>query len=486
MNIVSTASKGAAWLFAESWASALLGLMSSVILAHLLGPEAFGVVALAGLPLSIAGLFIGRALTECLQQKEEISPDLIDTVFWLNTGLAAVFGGLLVAVSGWIGALFDSETVAQIIPLMVFVAFVSSLSGVPSALLERRLAYDQIVKISAVAGLPTMLVTIGLAWTGWGAWSLVLGSLIGSSIGVAGSFYYAKWRPTFQFSFAAFQQVWSFNRDTIVLRFLDVVDSSLPGLLLGLFFGERAVGLLGLAEKISAQLGDLLMGPFDEMAMSVTARLQSQKSTIRVLLDQIYAITTSLVYPAAIGLCAIAPLLVPLVYGSAWTDAVIATQFLLLIALRSATANFNISILRGVGETQAPLIIVSIGIALSLGLAPVLLPYGVGGVAALIALRTFLTWPIAAKYVERAIGYPAKRQFTIGWEALLCAVLMGGVVHIGMMSVPSTWPPLLSIGLLIVLGVGVYGGLALLLARSRIGVFIQAAKALNQRDLALE
>ena len=476
MSPITRAIKSAFWLFAESWLSAVFSILSFAILARLLGPEVFGTMALAGVIFGATAIFVGSALTESLEQREEIDQSHIDTIFWLNSGLCLIFAILITLLAGVFGGLLNSTSLAVVLPALSLTAFISGLGAIPQALLERDLSHDKLVKLNMLSGSLATTTAIVLAWFGFGVWSLVFSALIGASIGTVGAWYLTQWRPTLLVSRAAFDDLFEFNRDTIATNVLGYVDSAFPRILLSIVGGERALGLLDIAFKFSGMVSELLMGPFNELAMNVVARLQSSRKAVADLLDRVFIMMTALIYPATLGLCAIAPILVPFILGSEWSGAVLPVQIALLMGIRDATGDFNFAILRGMGDTRSPLVILAIGILIMVAFAPLFAPYGATGICALIALRVFSTWPISAYRVQNVCGFPALKQFTIGWRALLSAMISAGSVIGASLLLPASLNSVVALGGLIALGMIVFALMMWLIGATHIQRLFAALK----------
>ena len=461
--IIRRAMRNLVWMFAHSWGSAIFGLVSFAIMARILGPEPYGIMALASLIFGLVGIFVGPPLTESLQQREDLSDAHLDTTFWLNSGLPVLFSIIIALLAKPLANLIGAPAVADVLPALSLLMVLGSVEGVPGALLQRRLENDKVVLIETVSEVVSTGAALVLAILGFGVWALVLSMAVGTVISAAGIIYAAKWRPGFAVSRDAFRELFAFNRDTVLTYLLGYIDDAIPRFLLSMIGGERAVGLLAMAGNVSGMLTELLMGPFNEIAMNVVARLQSSRKTVHDLLDRVFAMTTAAIYPATLGLAMVAPLLVPLVVGDEWVAAVLPIQIFLVLGIRDATGNFNIAILRGVGDSKSPLLILSIGIVLLGAMAPFLMPYGVVGIAALIALRTFLTWPLSALLVQRAAGYSALHQLTVGWQALLSAIGMVGAVWTVQKFLPSEWFDVAIIAAMVATGIVAYGALMFLI-----------------------
>lgn len=466
MNPVARAIKSAAWLLADSWIGAALSVVSFTLLARWIGPTDFGTMAIAGLVFSAVGIFVGGALTESLEQRPSIDPGHLDAMFWLNAGLCALFAALIAACAGPIGAMFGSERLADVLPVLALVAFISSFGAVPRALLERNLEQPRLVALSMLVGVPSMVTAILMAWLGFGIWSLVASGFIIAVFGTAGVYYLTGWRPGLGARRQHFADLARFNRDTIATNLLGYLDDALPRVLLAFAAGERAVGIFDLAMKLTGQLSGLIIGPLSDIAMNVVARMQADRHAVTELLERVFRLTTILMYPAMLGMFAIAPVALPWLFGDAWADAVLPAQIALLIGIRSASGNFNIAILRGFGDTASPMRILAAGLLVQTLLSPLIFLYGAAGAAGVVAIRLFLTWPLSARFVERVSGFPAIRQFTIGWQALVSAGLMAAAVSLAIGNAPAGAPVLLVLAGAVLFGILAYGALLIALRQA--------------------
>ncbi|MEO1305787.1 MAG: oligosaccharide flippase family protein [Pseudomonadota bacterium] len=469
MSIVRKATKSILWMFADSWLSLVWAIVYMAIMARLLGPDVFGIMALAGACLGIAGIFLSDTLTEGLKQFDDLYEEHENAAFWINTSLSLFFAIAVIVLAAPIAEVLNSEILAQILPAMALISLIGTLSDVPEALLERDLEHKKLVILEAVIDVPTSFLAIALALLGFGIWSLIISAALSTLVSSIALFWLAKWTPGLRLSRQHASEVITFARDTFLTRSLDYVDSALPTFALGYFVGERALGLYSIAMNLAAQFSGLIMGPLSEIAMSVIARLQNSLDQIRKLLDDVFQVTTFVMYPAIIGACLIAPLAAPLVFGDKWAGIELPLIIALLLGLRHATGDFNIAILRGLGDTRSPLIILSIGVVFLAALLPIAVQFGLIGVMVLVALRVFATWPLSAWFVERRSGYPARNQFTIGWRALICALVMASVVLAAMStSIVASWPAIFQIATMTLLGVIMYLSLFVLLWPQRL------------------
>ena len=456
-------------MFAHSWASAVFGLVTFAVMARILGPEPYGIMALAALVFGVAGVFVGAPLTESIQQRDEITNVHLDTTFWLNSGLTLLFAVVIALLAEPISALIGAPAVAEVLPALSVIMLFSSLEGVPGALLQRELENDKLVWIETASELLTTGLALVLALLGFGVWSLVISMAAGTLISVAGCFYASKWRPGFSVSVTAFRELFAFNRDT--------VGTYLPGLCgrcHPAFPVEPRRGRTG--RRPAVYRGYNLRKPDrspdgavqrnrDECgcASAVQSEDSSRIARPRIRNDDRSDLSSDI----GAGYC-VATLDSARYRGRVDSGGGTVADFPIVLGIRDATGTFNIAILRGVGDSRSPLIILSLRILFLLILAPLLLPYGVAGIATLIALRTFLTWPVSAWLVQKAAGYSAIRQIVIGWRALIASLGMVAIVLLVNFHMPTHWSEIARVAVMIISGILSYTGLMFMVGAGQV------------------
>ncbi|MEM6411934.1 MAG: oligosaccharide flippase family protein [Pseudomonadota bacterium] len=465
MNVLARSIRSVVWIVADSWISGVMGAVSYLLLMRMLGPEVFGTIAIAGMFFGMVSTFVGGALTESVQQRSELEEGHLNGTFWLNTFLCLVFSGIIAASAQPLGQLFDSPTLANVLPLLALAALISSFGALPRALLERDLQNHKIAALNVAVGLISSCVALALAISGFGIWSLVASILTGTSLGTLAVWAMVSWRPGLYFTRRHIRDLAQFNRDTILTNLLGFLDDAIPRGILAFVAGERAVGLFDLAMKMSSALSGVIISPIAEVAMNTVARMQSSKDDVHALLHRLFMLTTSLIYPMTLGAIVLAPIALPFVFGDAWQDVVLPAQLALLIGLRNASGDLNIAILRGFGNSRAPVTILLIGVALQIALSPLIIWFGVVGAVVAVAIRVFATWPISADHVGRICGYGLWRQISVGLPALAAASIMAAVAWLVALALTDHLTSMVSITLITVTGVVIYGALLLVSQR---------------------
>lgn len=420
--------EGAAWSAARNLLQAVLSLVALALVARELGPETYGLFGVAMLVIGVAEMLAGGALTDAIVQRKELDSGHIDATFWLSLAVAAALAALMLAGARPLAALAGSARAAEpLVALGVLLPFTVA-SRVPMALLARELHFKAASQIGALATIVSCASGIALALHGAGIWTLVLMEAVRSLVTLVGSFLAVSWRPGRRGCWRHLRDLWRFSAGTLLTYSVGYADMLLPRLLVSHLLGTQALGLFMMAVRVHGELARLLTEPLRGVAMAACARAQDAREELQRIVSGLYRASRLVVFPVFLGMAALAPWLIPALFGPRWQGAVIAVQLLMLGGLRLATNAFNSAILLGTGRPAAALALFAIGCVLQLILFPLLAPWGVAGAALAMLGRQLGIWPLAVVLIRRATGLSAQRQLGGGSALLAAAVLAAAAV----------------------------------------------------------
>lgn len=455
------AARGAFWAGVGQWGGSALSIVTLAITARLLGPGAFGVNALAAALTAPGAILVSGTLAEALIQRRNLTDAERRTGFWI----AAPLGIVLFLGFAFVASLMTGET-ARILPAVALGLPIAAFASAPVALLMREMRFKALSLVELAAGCASSLTGVGLAILGFGVWTLVTMELVRAGLRCVGVFALTRLTPGRPPPWSAFRSVMAFGASGLGVEALALVDKTLPRLVIGGVLGTEALGVFTLANRLFTTLSQLALGPLSAVAMSTVARLQHNLPALRQLVATSMRLTTTIAAPGYLGLAAIAPVLIPTVFGADWSPAVAPAQILLLLGLRTSASGFNIAVLRGVGRNGAPLVTMGIGAILTAVLVPLAAPFGVLAVCLAMLLRGLATWPLSTGYLSQAIGLSLKEQSKAGGPAVAASLLMAAVVSLFVYLARGGVEDIVLIPAGILLGVLVYASLLQLVAPS--------------------
>ena len=424
-KVTYAALKGALWSGVGQWGGAVIGLVAFIINARILGPSVIGTNAFAVSMVAFGNLVVAGVLVEALIQRKTLSDEERSAGFWIS----APFGLLGIIVFPII-AMFVPGKVGEILPYCALAIPINALAAAPVAILMRDLRFKVLSTVELIAITVSSTLGVGMALNGFGVYSLVYMELTRISLRCVGAYAVSSYRPQLKPNVQAIKSVGKFGIGGLLLSLVGTAQNQIPRLAIGYFLGEAALGVFALATRLFNVLSSLVLGPLGSVALSVTGRLQDDLETLRDLYLKSIQFVSVIAMPCFLGIVAIAPILIPLAFGESWTAAIVPTQMLMLLGMRFAMTSNYVAVLRGVGETQRPLIVQVTALIIIIAGIPFAAPLGIVAVTALLMVRTLVTWPLGSYFLKQKIGVGLWHQLKAGAGAAIASILMAGMVMI--------------------------------------------------------
>ena len=447
---------GGFWAAAETWGQQLVNFVIFAVLARLLGPEAYGLLALAMVIPALGELILMRGgWGEALIQRQTLEPAHVDSVFWLLVVLSCLIGALT-ALGAWPLALaFGVPDLAPLIPWLALTIPLAALYAVPDALMRRELRFAPLAARTLLATTLGGVTGIAAALMGYGVWSLVVQQVVQRAVATAALWLACAWRPSWRFSRRHYGELHRFSVASLGERLLIYADEFVPRLILGHYLGPVALGYYVLARKLLDLMTEALVQPFVKVAMPVFAHLQDDALKARRILVDGTRLAAAIAFPAFAGLALVAPDLLPVAFGEPWRPAVPATQVLALVGLTLPMSYFAAALMRGRGRAGWQLLIGAVGTVLIVVGVASAGPFGLVAAAVAIMARFFLLVPLRLAVARRVLGADVVGQTRAclpflgatgvmalavgGWyvldlgldplPSLVCAVALGGATY---------------------------------------------------------
>ncbi len=468
---------GLVWSAFEVWGRQFGTFIVFVVLARLLKPTDFGLVAAARIFLDLTQVFIRQGMSDAIVQREELRPDHLDTAFWLNVAIGAVAMVLCIVAAPFIETFMGIHGVSAIIIGMSPSLLLVSINVVQDGLLRRELKFKPLA-IRRVGG--TMLggvIGLGMAWQGFGAWSLV-GQQLASGLGGGLLLWYTTpWRPGFQVTRAAFHELFGFSIHIFGSNVVALISRRADTFLIGRFLGPAPLGLYDVATRVMWFLVMGLTSVANRVTFSAFSRISTEPEKIRSAFYEVTGWTAFVSFPAFGGVAVLSPWLVPVTFGPNWVGSIPVMQVITWLGITQSLAYFNSSVLKAVGKPRLSFILLTLSAIWNvLGFLAVL-NQGIVAVAWVFLVGGILFLPLGVYWVKSLIGITWTEYLKNLAPSGLSTGIMVMVLTVVSRLLPESWSDLLMLAVLLPLGVLVHLGAASLLDRKRA---LQAVRELSK------
>jgi teichuronic acid exporter len=456
---------------ALSWSAVMIGGQQvltaalSLLLARILGPGAFGTVAMATIYVLFMQMLL-QQLMPSLIQRETLEPEHEDSAFWLVVGVSAVISVVSIALSGPWAALNQTPDLQPIIVALSALVPLQGLMVVQEALLRRRMEFRSLAVRELVAATVGGGVGIVTALNGAGTWALVWQQLTTQTVATIVLWSVSHWRPHLRFSWPHARDLLGFSLGSLFANLAGFVNARADTMLIGLFFGPLAVGVYRLASRFTEIFVDFLSRSMMQVALPELSRLQKDARAFSSRMLEIMSQSGLLTIPA-LGILAACAGPLERLFGSEWDGVAPTLRVLCVAAAVKALCLISTAGVQAIGRPHllalvswsvAGLSALSL-VAVGLPLRDSPIPDQVSGMAlSRLVLFVAVIGPIFVVVIDRCCGVrPGQLLRAIVGPTLVAA----GAATAGMLwteaGVDASWHPLEALT-----GVGIVSALAAL------------------------
>lgn len=432
-DLKGKAVNGAKWTTVSTIVTTVLQFSQLAILARLLTPEIFGLMAIVLLVNGFALAFADMGISNAIIHRQDITKSQLSSLYWINimSGIF-VYLVLIISVPGFIW-FFNEPLLKDLIPLMALVFLLIPWGQQYQILLQKKLAFKTIAIIETFRVVCGVIITITLAVYEFGVYSLIFGQLTSITIRTLCFIYIGmkNWKPSLYFNIKELKGFLSFGFYQMAERSINFFSQRLDQLLIGTLAGIYALGLYNLAFNLIMQPILKINPIITRIAFPMFAKIQNDNARLKRGYFTVLKILTLINAPLLVGVAVTAPLLIPSVFGEKWSDAIILVQILSFVALLRSTGNPVGSLLLAKGRAD-------LGFKWNLGILIAQVPSiyigfilnGVTGIAtAILIMQTILIFLNYSVLVKTLIGKCFREYFMTMLPSFVLSMMMGLFVY---------------------------------------------------------
>ena len=319
MSSLKQAASGTKWV-AVSRASRLAAqLLGMLILARLLSPSDFGVVAMASVFIGFASIFRDFGAGTAVIQRRELTARLLDSVFWMTLGVGVGIAILLAALAPAIAGAMREAKVREVLWLLALSFPIASLGLVPQALLERASRFRPVALIEGCAAFTGIAAAVLAAAAGWGVYSLVSQTIIAAIVVTTGMWLACAWRPGRQFSFAQIGEIAAFSGNLVGFHTFNYFARNADTLLIGRFLGAMDLGYYNVAYSLMMLPLRTITWATGRALIPALSRIQDDRQRLMQGYVRAAAAVFLITAPMTLGLFVLREPFVVAVLGSSWS-----------------------------------------------------------------------------------------------------------------------------------------------------------------------
>jgi PST family polysaccharide transporter len=467
------------WLGISQVLSSGMRFVATVVLARVLLADDFGIVAMASIITELMLLTADLGLAEAIIQRKEVTESHLSTTFWAGLALGGILCAATAGMSPLVAGFFGKGQVGPVLAVSSLALVIAPLRTVHGSLLRKTLQFSRFSFGEVGSSACYLAVSVSLAVTGFGVWSIVLGSLASQVALVALRWFLCRWRPSRTFSIKSLKELWGFGFSVTGNRLVQALTGMMDQLIIGRFLIAASLGYYYLGAKVPSSLTTPLWMVLNQAAFPTFSLVQDERERMHRGFVRSVTYISLIVFPMFAGLAIVAPQMVPVVYGGKWIQAIPTMQILCIPAVVGSLNTLAGPAILAKGRPNIILKLSLLKIALLVPSLLVGVRFGIAAVAAGVSIVAVIVYLLYQISLNRLIGLRVGDLL----NALRPAALGSAVMALGVLGFRYAMTTLINlpdIGLLI--GIVLLGGAIYLLTLK-----LAKTKALHEMiGLALE
>lgn len=430
---------GIGWGGLSTGVNVLFQLVFMAVMARLLDPVHFGLIAIANVMLRFLTYFAQLGVGPALIQKPELLDGDIRAALSVSLGISALCTAVAILAAPFIADYFAMPPLALVIQALSVNFLLGGLSAVSLSLLRREMRFKNIAIIESSAYvLGYGLVGITLAYFDFGVWALVGAVLSQSTLSAALAYLFSRHEFGWRHKKHQRDHFFKFGARYSVIGFIEFLSGSLDALIIGKIFGTAAAGIYGRASLLTNLPVQQPANIITRALFPVISRLGEQRQIASLQISML--VLGSYAFAISLGMIAAAPDIVSVLLGDKWLAAIPVVQLLALAVAPQYLSHLAGVTLDAMGALKPKLHIQAGVLVLQVAAFVLLLPYGVLGIAGAMVLAEWVRFFLMAGLIHRLLT-PSVREFRLILSiGLLAGLIAFAMIWLAAHSLPAEMP----------------------------------------------
>ena len=418
------------WKLMERGGTQGIQLIVQIVLARLLLPEDYGIMALVLVFIAIANVFVQSGLNTALIQKKDADEADFSSVFYLNLFIAGLIYIILFLIAPFIAAFYEEPELLLVFRVLSISLFFCAVNSLQEAVIARRMQFKKLFLSSIGAILASGTIGIYMAYMGFGVWALV-GQYISNQLLITVILWFTvKWRPKLLFSTEKVRSLFSFGWKILVASLIDTIYRNLRNLIVGKMYNAQMLGFYNRGEQFPALIITNINGSIQSVLFPVLASQQDNRLRVKELMRRSIVMSSFLIFPMMVGLAVTAEPLVKLLLTDKWLPCV---PFLQIFCAGYALWPIHTANLQAINASGRSGIFLKIEIVkkiVGLTILAVTMLFGIYAIAFGEVFFGIIATFINAYPNKKLLNYNYIEQWNDIMPYLLLSLLMGAVIYL--------------------------------------------------------
>lgn len=417
------------WRFAERCGAQIVTFVVSIVLARILAPEEYGIIALVTVFTTILQVFVDSGLGTALIQKKEADDLDFSSVFYFNLGICIILYLAMFLLAPLIAGFYNDVSLIPIIRVISLTIVASGVKGIQQSYVSRNMLFKRFFFSTLGGTIFSAILGIVMAYSGYGVWALVAQQLSNTFIDTLILWLTVKWRPKKMFSWERLKHLLSFGWKLLISSLLDTVYNNLRNLIIGKIYSSSDLAFYNQGDKFPKVIVTNINASIDSVLLPSMSSVQDDHTRVKSMTRRAIKTSTYIMAPLMMGLVFCASPIVSLLLTDKWLPCVPFLQIFCITYMFWPIHTANLNAINAMGRSDLFLKLEIIKKVIGLTLLFITMRISVMAMAYSLLVSGLLSQIINSWPNRKLLDYGYLEQLKDILPAILLAVVMGIIVY---------------------------------------------------------
>lgn len=410
-NLKQKAATGMIWTAVQRYSKIVSGFISGIILARLLMPADYGAIGMLAIFMSLAEVFIDAGFGSALIQKKKPTQTDYSTVFFFNIGMSTVLYAVIFLCAPLIADFYHMPILCKILRIQGLILFIYAFNIIQRNQIRKNLQFKKLSTITIITSIISLVVTVIMAYTGCGVWSLVAQNFIGALVPCIFFWVTTDWHPTWEYSWKSFRELFGFGFYMFLSHLFDTISGKISGLLIGRWYNPDTMGYYAKASSTEKLASENVSGVMVQTTYPLYASVQDDKKRLGNMVKRITSTLAYITVPMLSLLIVIAKPLFILLYSDRWLLCVPYFQILCFAGMANCLQAVNNQTIAAIGKSGVMFVwnVVKQSVGITLQVMG-LVVWGMKGLMVGLVVASWFSYIVNISLVSKHVGYKNYQQ----------------------------------------------------------------------------
>ncbi|MDC2095785.1 lipopolysaccharide biosynthesis protein [Bacteroides thetaiotaomicron] len=420
----------AMWKFADMISNKLILLVITILLARLITPEAYGVVALTMVFIGFSDIFILNGFNIALIRKETVDEIDYSTVTTMSL-VFTVFMYLIIFVTApYAASFYKSPDLCLVLRIITILLFFRSIVSVIRAKGTRELQFKRMVISAFISNVSAGVIALVLAYLGWGIWALVAQQLLAGFLDMIILMHIFRWHLSLKISFSVVKGMLKFTVGVLGTSFLDFLGNNVSSLIIGKSYSTKDLGYYNRANILPETIGLNAYNSINSVLLPTLASLQNDRDAMKRVTRKVMSLTEYIILPMMFGLIGVANVLIPVLLTDKWVSSIPLMYFCCISFAINPIRAIGYNVFYARGDSRLSVNIEILRATLMIVILIVILVFQEALIYVLLsnALISLVVAGATHYRVKSCIGYSFRELYSDVFPSLVMSLIMMSIV----------------------------------------------------------